>query len=71
MEAEELQGKLAEARQALEGNDQMIRWLNNQVPFARQLLESALCCGPGRPEMCHALTFCCADCTPILQLTSR
>lgn len=30
-EMEELQGKLADARQALEGNDQMIRWLNNQV----------------------------------------
>jgi hypothetical protein len=30
-ELEGLQGKLADARQSLEGNDQMIRWLNNQV----------------------------------------
>jgi hypothetical protein len=34
-ELEELQGKLAEARQSLEGNDQMIRWLNNQVGRSR------------------------------------
>jgi hypothetical protein len=35
-EAEELRAKLVDSRQQVQGHEQMIRWLNNQVLCAAQ-----------------------------------